>query len=362
MASDIIVRAAKSDPHISATVAISMFSRAVTADQPKNLLMIVGAWEGFLAAEATRVLALAAGDTARDGLTYGTPADGTGRRLALADNVEHVGVLYSRETLAETVAWLDEVFGQSASGYLDARGPWLGLLFTGIVALAWPLSGLLPGIARARPAHPVPRLSLAAACFAPALLTPLILWPFEASFLPVLMADYLALHFAIYGVLLWAAVWWLGGPKPTTPGLRLLLATAAATVFAVFAIGVPLDRYVASFMPHAGRLPVLLALAAGAFLYALADAWLLRRPKAPRWAAAFSKVCFLMSLGIAVALSPRDLFFLLIIAPVIVLFFLIYGLMGGWVTRATGHPSVTGTATGVAFGWALAVTFPLLAG
>ena len=56
MASDIVVRQAVRDPRVGATVAVSMFSRAVTPTEPRNLLVIAGAWEGMLAAEAAAAL------------------------------------------------------------------------------------------------------------------------------------------------------------------------------------------------------------------------------------------------------------------------------------------------------------------
>jgi hypothetical protein len=43
----------------------------------------------------------------------------------------------------------------------------------------------------------------------PALLTPLLLWTLPGQFLPILLGDYLLLHFALYGLL-------------TLGGLRLL--------------------------------------------------------------------------------------------------------------------------------------------
>ncbi len=46
MASDIVVRAAQEQPDVAATVAVSMFSPAVTAQTPRNLLIVVGDWEG----------------------------------------------------------------------------------------------------------------------------------------------------------------------------------------------------------------------------------------------------------------------------------------------------------------------------
>jgi len=362
MASDIIVRAARADPEIAATVAISMFSREVTAEEPRNLLMVVGEWENFLAEEGFRMLSLPHGEDVEAGVTYGSHRDGTARRLVLADNVEHVGVLYSPDTLTASVEWLNAVFDRQSDGPLDVRGPWLVVLIGAVIALAWLLSALLPAVPRRAPAPEIARGRLVLACLGPALITPLILWPFDVELLPVLVAGYLAVHFLVYGALTMAAMAWLGQPIPRWPDRRLIVAAGLAGLYAVFALAIPLDLYFASFMPHAGRVPVILVLTLGALAYTLADEWLVRRPGAPRWLPFLSKLAVLVSLAIAVALNLADLFFLIIILPVIVLFFVIYGLMKGWAYRATGHPGVGAVAMGLAFGWALGVTFPLLAG
>lgn len=122
MACDILVRVAEARPDVQALVAFSMFSPAVTASEPTNLLVVVGGLEAGLKGEALRVLRLAAGEQADAGTTYGDPADGTGRRVAFSAGVEHIGVLYAQATMAEALGWLDGVFGHSGSGYLDARG------------------------------------------------------------------------------------------------------------------------------------------------------------------------------------------------------------------------------------------------
>ena len=96
MASDIVVRLARTDPRVKATVAVSMFSTAVTPEAPANLLVIVGGWEGFLKAEALRVQGLVTASPAA-GVTVGDPAQGGARRVVFADGVEHVGVLYSAQ-------------------------------------------------------------------------------------------------------------------------------------------------------------------------------------------------------------------------------------------------------------------------
>ena len=68
---------------------------------------------------------------------------------------------------------------------------------------------------------------------------------------------------------------------------------------------------------------------------------------------------FLVSLGIAVTLDFQRLFFLLIILPVIVAFFVVFGLMGGWVGRRTMSPAAVGLALGLILAWSLGVTFPM---
>ncbi len=105
MASDIIVRTAAQNPDVAATIAISMFSPAVTRDTPKNLLIVVGDWEGMLKTEALRVTSLvSAPEEAKPGVTYGDIAKGTARRAYFSSYAEHVGVLYRPETLHRIAA------------------------------------------------------------------------------------------------------------------------------------------------------------------------------------------------------------------------------------------------------------------
>ena len=51
-----------------------------------------------------------------------------------------------------------------------------------------------------------------------------------------------------------------------------------------------------------------------------------------------SKFAFFISLGIAVELDPRHLFFLELIVPVMVRFFVVYGLFSRWIYATTGLP------------------------
>ena len=82
----------------------------------------------------------------------------------------------------------------------------------------------------------------------------------------------------------------------------------------------------------------MLAVFAGALPYFLADEWLVRGASHARGAYAFTKLLFLVSIALAIALNPERLFFLAIVTPVILLAFVIYGLFSRWVFHSIGHP------------------------
>lgn len=375
MASDIVVRFAMAAPDVQATVAVSVFSPAVTATSPRNLLVIVGALEpSMLTNEGFRIANLAAGGNAVAGETYGTFADGTARRLVLARGVEHIGVLYSRDSMEQSLQWVNAAFGQQQNGFIDRRGRWLGLVFLGLIALAWPLSALLPAAAESPVGASLAWKPLLIAAIAPALLTPLILWRAPTEFLPILLGDYLTLHFSLYGVLTMAAYAYLVRDAPAAPlasaaghdrGVTATKSIAAAAVaiaaYNILAFGLPIDAYVFSFLPIPSRIPLVLAIACGTLPYFIADEWLTRGAHPRRGAYALTKVCFLLSLAIAVALNPMKLFFLAIIVPAILLLFLAFGLIAHWSYRATNHPLPGALANAAVFAWGIAVTFPMIA-
>ncbi|MFN6976646.1 MAG: alpha/beta hydrolase [Gemmobacter sp.] len=365
MASDIVVRQAIRDPRVGAVVAVSMFSAAVTANAPGNLLIIPGAWEGFLSQAALDALHLA--DPAADwGQTVGDPVLRTARRAVQAPGVEHVGVLYSATTLRETVRWLDAAFGRASAGVVPQRGGWVALLLAAIVAAAWPLAGLMRAWrqdalpARLTPARLTPA-RLAGLLLAAGTAVPLTLAAFDTRFLPVLVADYLALHFGLYGLLLLLGARALGGWRPRRPDAADGAVAIAVAAFGIAVFGLALDRYVASFWPQTGRGLILAAMAAGAVPFMIADQVLTEGGRAPFWRALAVRGTALAALGLAVALDFERLFFLVIILPVILLFFLIFGTAGGWAGRATLRPAAVGTGLGLMLGWALAATFPLFA-
>lgn len=349
MASDIVIRTALLEPRVGPVVAISMFSEAVTPRFPERLLMVTGEWEAALREVALGAMRMvdpqaAENETVRDGEIM--------RRAAIAPNVEHVGVLYSPAMLREMQAWLDEAYGRtSPPGTIAATGGWIALMLAGIVGAVWSLSALLP---QSDWRQYVPLKIFVAAVLAPALVVPLVATQVTLQFLPVLVADYLALHLLLYGLLQLAILYAAGlrfGPVRPAALLALLILGGGA-------FGLALDRYVASFLVSGARLPVFAGIAAGAVPFMLADALLSEAGRAALWRRLALRSAFLISLGLAVAIDFDRLMFLFIILPVIVLFFIIFGLMGrGFGLRA--GPLTSGLALGLILAWSLAASFPL---
>jgi hypothetical protein len=196
----------------------------------------------------------------------------------------------------------------------------------------------------------------------PALATPLLLWKLPSDVLPILLGDYLMLHFGLYGLLTAAGLWRRGGPGlPRLRRTAFVAATVLVATFGLLAVGIPVDRFLFNLSPAPVRWSMILALAGGTLPWFLADEALTRSPRAPRAAYFVTKLCFLVSLALAIALNPGRLFFLALIVPAILILFVVYGLFSRWVSRRTGHPAVAALANALVFAWFMAVTFPLVA-
>jgi dienelactone hydrolase len=379
MAGDVAVRYATGSEELAgsgvdALVAVSPYLSQPpgdprTAAAPHNLLFIYGEWEpdAILTQGREAVAAVAGGPASaiETAVTYGDFDDGSARRLVAAPAVEHIGVLYSEVSLSAALEWLDTAFERSASGWIDGRGPWLGLYFLGAVLLAWPLSRRLPRVAATPRGAGLGWRPLLSAALLPALLTPLLLRPLPTDFLPIAIGDYLALHFGVYGLLTALVGWVLGARRPRARAPDAVswpafaLALAAVVAYQTLALALPTEAFVTKFLPAPHRIPVLLVLFCGTLAWSLADEWLTRGTGARRGGYALTKLSFLLSLMLAVALDLQSLFFLVIIIPAILILFVVYGLFSGWIYRRTGHPWVAAVANALAFAAAISVSFPI---
>lgn len=347
MSSDLVVRAGIANARVEAVVGLSVFSGAVTAEEPANLLILNGAWEGALRAEAQRVMAELG---AVEGETVGVPG-GFARRAVAVPFAEHVSILFAVGGLRETQDWLGATFDQETVE-VPRLGWALMLMLAGAVMLARPLARVLPA---GETPEALPRRVFWVLALAPAVIVPPIAVMIEVGALPVLVADYLAVHLGLYGALVLGGAL-LAGWRPEARGWIFGLALAA---FGIGLFGMLLDRYAASFAPHMGRVVIIAAIVPGAVLAMWADAVLTQATQATLWQRMVVRGAFLASLGFAVVLDFERLFFLVLIFPVIALFYGTFGMMGRWVGRRTGSDLAVGIGLGLLLGWALGVSFPM---
>ncbi|MCF8510627.1 MAG: alpha/beta fold hydrolase [Rhodobacteraceae bacterium] len=354
MATDIIVRASiaetKAGTPITAVVAISMFSQAVTANEPARLLVISGQWERFLRKAGLYAVHLVDPNAGEGDLAM---AGGVTRRAVVAPAVEHVGVLFSPTAVDEARGWLDASFGRDGTGAADHRGWWILALLAGIVMGFYPIVSLLPS----RPSAPqISTRWFLVATFVPAVSAPLLIAPFYENFMPVLVADYLVLHLALFGTLQLVIL----GKSPAMRWNLPLLHVAALAFWGIVVFGLALDRYAASFWPTPERLPIIAALCLGTIPFMIADSYVTGAGRGMLWRRFTARTLLFVSLGIAAMLDPEHLTFVLIVLPVFVLFFLVHGLMGRWIGRQSGAIAA-GLGLGLCLAWALGVSFPLFA-
>ncbi len=395
MAGDIAVRYADLNTELDAIVAVSPYLSQELGEHrpgetPDNLLFVYGEWEPKMILDQGRAAVAAVADRPSSeiepNVTYGDHDSGSARRLVIADDVEHIGVLYSSTALEAALEWLNQVFDHQGSGWIDARGAWLGLYFLGVILLAWPLSRLLPRVSSEPLGAGLDWRRLLPAALLPALLTPLILRPVPSDFLAIAIADYIALHFVVYALLTGLMLLLLRRRAADRQGhgqtfdqstesstnlitglsdrthisvAGFMLALVAVILYQTLSIALPTDLYVAAFLPVPHRFGILAVVLIATMLWFVTDEWLTRGRGAFVGGYALTKVLFLVSLMLAVALNLEELFFLVIIIPAILLLFVVFGLFSGWIYRRTGHPLIAALANAIAFAVAITASFPI---
>jgi len=365
MASELVVQYAMENPGIDAVAALSLFGRAVTPWNPRNLIVIDGAWEpSVLKDAALRIVSQAAGKEARERVTYGDFATGAARRYAYAAGAEHIGVIYSSDGLSETLDWMNAAFAGKSHGFIDRRGKWLALLLIGSIGLARVACEFLPRLAPFPTDGGRSLKQLMATCLVATIATPLFLWKAPTDFMPILLGDYLAAHFAVFGGILWLGLWLTRTKTWRAPfgagWLGPAVAAALVAAYIIIAIGWPLDAFVTSFAPSGMRwalIPIEFAAIALAFT---AEERFARGAGPPRFAYTICKISFVVSLALAILLNPGRLFFLAIIVPVVTVLFVLFGLVNRWAFSRTQHAMVGALGTAFALAWAISVTFPLV--
>ena len=375
MGSQAVTSYAQAHPQIAATVAVSLGSASVTATSPRNLLLLTGALESSLQPTAQNIIDVAAGGAGELATTYGSFTDGSARRAVFPGAVEHIGVLFSPTSLDESLRWFDAAFNRATPDqpYLDGRVIWVALLFLGAVGLFWSLVTIA---GRNMQLADVPTRSanmrrqsallwwvvaLAAAILAPLLLR---LLPVQ-DVLPILVGGPLSFFFLVYGVVTLLGLVLLRRTWGDQKGLAsnhygvVVLLALFTFGYVLLTFGLPAQQFLLNYFPPTPRWWVFVAVFVAMLPYFLGDEWLTRSVHAPRGAYAITKVFFVFALAAAIALDQR-LFFLVLVAPVFILYFVIYWLFSGWLFRATATPLPGALANAAIFAWFVAAVFPLV--
>jgi dienelactone hydrolase len=320
MGSGVALTFGQQHPETAATIAVSPVGTSVTRELPHNLLLMAGSLEPNFADSAAQRLAEAGGPG-------GDPAKGTGRKLVIIRNVEHISILFSTQAHATALEWLDATFGSQpgAAPYTDRRIVWFGISILGTLMAS---ATLIPRASVTAPdgaaLRPLWRRCLA--LLGGALVATLVLWAAAlvgfrfGSLFGLRVGGYLILWFALAGM---AGLLLLRG--------RLLLPSSrevwsALCIFAALWLGVGLVGGLV-WLPWL-LIPKRLALWPLGSLAVLP--WCLAVAEASRKASGrgrlgwwlFQSVVLFAALSLAIRLTP-ELGFLTLILPVfpIILFF-----------------------------------------
>ncbi|WP_371225321.1 alpha/beta fold hydrolase [Roseovarius sp. 2305UL8-3] len=346
MATDIIVRAAEVLPDVGALVAISMYSQAVGADRPKNLLILSGEWETRLRAVALEAVHLldpgaVEGQTVRAG-------DVT-RRAAMAPMTEHLGVLYSPVTLAETRNWLAEALDHDLRGDARVTGRAIpGLLISLVILGAW--------AAQAVPQQRMTIPYLSTGRFLVALIAPVVpamggAVGMGGALLGLAAFGHLMVFFLVWGVVGLVILARFGRAPDRIDPVGLLMVLGLCLVFSL-----AMDRYWAAFLPAGQRLQLMALLLLGTVPFLMADRLLVA--DATLWQRVLARVVPLAALTGLMIGWPEQFGLLFTVLPVLVLFYLVFGTMGRFVAKRAGSEAV-GLGLGIVLAWSIAASTPL---
>lgn len=137
---------------IRATVAISSAPAGLGSKRPLNFLAVVGGRDlpGLRDTTIRMMREATSGAFFQDGQEIGDIADGTARRLLIVGGANHLGVVYSLETIREIQEWLGRTFGLQSLPQPRQRMLWVGVSYVGVFFLFIPLAALVGAVQQPR--------------------------------------------------------------------------------------------------------------------------------------------------------------------------------------------------------------------
>lgn len=330
---------------IDAVVAVSPTDAEVSAEVPRDLLLLAGENEPRFVANAESLLARAGGPG-------GAPGDGDARRLEVVPLVEHVSILFSRTAHDASIDWLAAALDHAPSGSAPT-GPLLGW---GVLVLALLLIWRALVAEAATPAgapdrRGIPWLALPLGGVAATASLVIITRSFDVvGVTGVLVAGELGLWFLMAGT-----VWLRFGIRPAAPEARDA-GWALLTLLLLVGIGASATLAWAPWWLTGPRVLTAVLLAALLLPFSIAAAAMLHGRRGARALGAWlaTSLAVLLTLGAASAVVP-GVGFLLLVLPLLPVVLGVTTLVGVEVDR----PWATGVANAVFLGWLFAMLFPV---
>ena len=361
MGSGVAVEYGRTHPEIAATVGISLVDSEVSLVAPKNLLIVTGAWE-FERFKLNAQQALQQATTQQAPAPFTTIGDlqtGAARRLEWIPATEHISVLYAPAMLQSVTQWAQATLGQQTSTVAtDRRILWVALIMLGGVLLLWAGLALINPLYPPTKARCIPGWKRVLVELVPAVLTPLLLSTISTTWMPLILAGYIAAFFLVYALLQWATARFTGihlhlfaGVK-STPWTYLGLALGV-TGWLIMIIGVPAQLAVLNVLPISARSFWMFVCMLFLMPYFLVDAAIARSG----WGVLITRILFIGSLFVSTIIRT-DVGFLLLILPLFGFFFALMGVVSSRLSVRSGRPFLAALVTATIFGWFLAVALP----
>ena len=377
MGGGLALQFAREHPEVQATVLLSSVPGEVTADAPRNLLLLTAENDlpGLKQAASRMLQASFPGKTVSKGITVGEFASGTARRAIEVPGVNHLTVLYSSLVSRESREWIRQALrpGMAANTIPSLSGGLAALLavalclFVPLVVVAVYFAA--PGAERLgfRNLHPKrDGLILSAVCLAACLIAAFL--P-ARPWIPIHMVDYVATACAIAGTAITVSAYCLGVRLSwDLPPWRLLTRPAILAVgsflFLYWNIGLEVNSYWLRMALSGGRWEiaarVALLLAPLIFFQELVSRELLQRRGFWRSYLVSALMNTVLLAGLLVPALLRlgniDAFLLLMSAPFLAAFFLFIPLLSAWLFRVSHSVLLSATWTTLVYAWLFTAT------
>jgi hypothetical protein len=279
----------------------------------------------------------------------------------------HTTPVYYPEFIRRMVEWLGGVGGTVRTGQ---RMFWLALMFVAAVGMG---ILLLPGPSVARLPTPMPGV-LARYVIASGIAIAVLKFVDPLSWLKIFATDYLLGFLFLTGAVgaVYDRAFFRQSTKcarsqtaPTIRHLRLFLKPLAAAAFVIVVFGFVIGSHVLHMTLSDGRWWRFPIIALAGFPLFFHDE-LIIRPIAPAWKSAtvavLTRVLFLAFLLTGVLVLNRDKEFLVLLTPIIVVFWIALWFASGLVRRNTQDPLSAAVFAAIVQGWAFAAWFVTIAG